>query len=337
MIKRLLLGLLSVLAIVVIVMILIYTCMSREMVFAGDPNYSHKVSNERIAYEYTKWKEYGYVDYITYADYLLELQKNGEIDEETRVKAVAFGIKPDRDSEIVSEYVKKFTEYYESKGYTVQRVDAKMQTSTKPVLGGKQLLFAYRDIPITTRLWKYLTGLVTVDNIHYASGDVGERGLTFTLHDPVYGGEKFSPAIIGNGTKHKYLLYFDDKFPFIHQNLITINLATSYNINPGEDVFDTMTKTQGNKVLSMVTYPTGFQEETAGDLHSATYVEGSLTASKLNQERFLDDYTNLAKNLSGNADGAVGVVALPAIENARDTSDAAQIHIVKAVLAAGQR
>ncbi|UKI19846.1 MAG: hypothetical protein L6V89_01130 [Oscillospiraceae bacterium] len=188
-------------------MILIYTCMSREMVFAGDPNYSHKVSNERIAYEYTKWKEYGYVDYITYADYLLELQKNGEIDEETRVKAVAFGIKPDRDSEIVSEYVKKFTEYYESKGYTVQRVDAKMQTSTKPVLGGKQLLFAYRDIPITTRLWKYLTGLVSVDNIHYASGDVGERGLTFTLHDPVYGGEKFSPAIIGNGTKHKYLLY----------------------------------------------------------------------------------------------------------------------------------
>lgn len=320
MIKRLLLGLLSVLAIVVIVMILIYTCMSREMVFAGDPNYSHKVSNERIAYEYTKWKEYGYVDYITYADYLLELRKNGEIDEETRVKAVAIAFKEkdangnDNDSEIVIKYKNKFREYYESKGYTVQRVDAKMQTSTKPVLGGKQLLFAYRDIPITTRLWKYLTGLVSVDNIHYASGDVGERGLTFTLHDPVYGGEKFSPAIMGNGTKHKYLLYFDDKFPFIHQNLITINLATSYNINPGEDVFDTMTKTQGNKVLSMVTYPTGFQEETAGDLHSATYVEGSLAASKLNQERFLDDYTNLAKNLSGKSkmfySFVIGIIAV---------------------------
>ena len=145
-IKRLLLGLLSVLAIVVIVMILIYTCMSREMVFAGDPNYSHKVSNERIAYEYTKWKEYGYVDYITYADYLLELRKNGEIDEETRVKAVAIAFKEkdangnDNDSEIVIKYKNKFREYYESKGYTVQRVDAKMQTSTKPVLGGKQLL-----------------------------------------------------------------------------------------------------------------------------------------------------------------------------------------------------
>ena len=151
MIKRLLLGLLSVLAIVVIVMILIYTCMSREMVFAGDPNYSHKVSNERIAYEYTKWKEYGYVDYITYADYLLELRKNGEIDEETRVKAVAIAFKEkdangnDNDSEIVIKYKNKFREYYESKGYTVQRVDAKMQTSTKPVLGGKQLLFQGRN------------------------------------------------------------------------------------------------------------------------------------------------------------------------------------------------
>ncbi|UKI19847.1 MAG: hypothetical protein L6V89_01135 [Oscillospiraceae bacterium] len=79
-------------------------------------------------------------------------------------------------------------------------------------------------------------------------------------------------------------------------------------------MFDTMTKTQGNKVLSMVTYPTGFQEETAGDLHSATYVEGSLTASKLNQERFLDDYTNLAKNLSGKSkmfySFVIGIIAV---------------------------
>ena len=28
--------------------------------------------------------------------------------------------------------------------------------------------------------------------------------------------------VMGNGTQHKYLLYFDDEFPFIHQNLLKI-------------------------------------------------------------------------------------------------------------------
>ena len=72
------------------------------------------------------------------------------------------------------------------------------------------------------RLGKYLSGLVTVDNIHKVEEDVGERGLTFTFYDPAYGGEKFSPAIMGNGTIHKYLLYMDDEFPFLPQNLIRV-------------------------------------------------------------------------------------------------------------------
>lgn len=77
-------------------------------------------------YKYQKWETYGYLDYVTYADYLNALKAKGEIDEDTRSKAVAFGRTKDQDSELVSEYVKEFTAYYKAKGYTVRRYDAIM-------------------------------------------------------------------------------------------------------------------------------------------------------------------------------------------------------------------
>ena len=112
------------------------------------------------------------------------------------------------------------------------------------------------------------------------------------MNDPAYGGEKFSPAIIGNGTQHKYLLYFNSKFPYIHQNIVTINLGTSYSVNKGIDVFTTMTASQGTYERSTVTYPTGLVENSADDLHTATYMPGSLQTSKVYTARFTDDYTN---------------------------------------------
>ena len=129
--------------------------------------------------------------------------------------------------------------------------------------------------------------------------DIGERGLTFTLHDPVYGGEKFAPAIIGNGTLHKYLLYTNDEFPFIHQNLVSINLGKSYTVNQGVDVFVTMNQTQGSYVQEEMTFPTGLTEMSADDLHSATYVAGSRETNIVYQDRFTDDYTNVNTNKSG--------------------------------------
>ena len=138
-----------------------------------------------------------------------------------------------------------------------------------------------------------------MDNINFASGDVGERGLTFTMYDPAYGGEKFSPAIMGNGTMYKYLLYCDDQFPYIHQNLLTINLGKSFSVNRGIDVFSTMTDKQGGFHRSTITYPSGVVEETADDIHSLTYVENSLNASNLNQKYYVDDYTSVTTARNG--------------------------------------
>lgn len=291
--KRILHGLVSIVIVVGIVMIMIYSIMDRNLIFAKDNTYTHQSNNTKIVYKYQKWEDYGYLDYVPYADYLLELVDDGEIDEETRSKAVAIGRTEDQDSEIVQQYVKQFKSYYKSQGYKIKRLDAKMMNPKKVADGGNQQLFAYKDVSLASRLWKYFSNIITIDNINKVEDVEGKRGLTFTLYDPVYGGEKFSPAIIGNGTTHKYLLYFDSKFPYIHQNIVTINLGTSYSVNFGMDVFNTMTRAQGSYVKSTITYPTGLTEESADDLHSATYMRHSLETSRVYEARYTDDYTNV--------------------------------------------
>lgn len=296
--KRILYGIFSLVVVVSVVMIMVYSLLNRDLVFAGDPNFVKQSANQKETYMYTKWEQFGYVDYVPYADYLKELTASGEIDEETRAAAVSIGRTPDKDKEIVKEYVAKFEEYYRSKGYQVVRLDAKVN-GKKLAAGGQQQLFAYRDVPLLSRVWKYFSGLLTFDNIHKVESDVGERKLTFTLKDPVYGGNKFAPAIIGNGTVHKYLLYVDDKFPYLHQNFVRLNLGTSYSVNQGIDVFTTMNASQGSYQKSTVVYPTGLEEESADDLHTATFLEGSRESSMVYVDRFVDDYTNVETRKSG--------------------------------------
>ena len=291
---RILKGICSAVCVVVLVMVLVYSLMDRTNIFAGDSNYSKMQSNARTTYEQSRYKAFGYVDYLTYSDYITALAASGEIDEENRSAAITIGQKAEKDSEIAAEYIQKFTQEYEAQGYTIVRLDADKKSNGQVKDGGKAVIFATRDRPLITRVVTYFTDMFFIDNIHFVpeTTDIGERGLTFTLHDPIYGGEKFSPAIIGNGTMHKYLLYFDDHFPYIHQNFLTLNLGESYTVNRGVDVFTTMTATQGSYQLRPTTYETGLVEESADDLHTATYAAGSREINAVYADRFNDDYTN---------------------------------------------
>jgi len=296
--KRILRAIVSVLIVVAVVMVMIYSFLDKQSVFASDPVYNKQQGNGKQVYMMQQWERYGYLDYIPYTDYLQELVKSGEITTDQLTEYSKIGDRANQDSGNVKKYVKQFTEYYESKGYKVERLPAQTQGSGYKS-GGQPRLYAHKDIPLLTRLWNYLTGLFTIDNIHYVQEDVGERGLSFTLYDPVYGGDKFSPAIMGNGTQHKYLLYFDNQFPYIHQNFLKVSLGVSYSVNRGIDVFDTMTNSQGTFVQSTVTYPTGLVKLTADDLHSATYLAGSQSIGELNPQYYVDDYTNVTTMKSG--------------------------------------
>ncbi len=98
------------------------------------------------------------------------------------------------------------------------------------------------------------------------------------------------PALVGNGTEHKYLIYFDDQFPFIHQNIIHINIGTDLN---NSSVYEQMfknrqaaTSTQSYIERDLV-YPAylnmsederpegAIATSTPYDFHTLTYVYGS--------------------------------------------------------------
>ena len=314
-IKRILRALMSVVIVVAVIMTMVYVFLDKEAVFAGDPTYSKRKSNALQTYKMQQWERYGYLDYIPYTDYLKELLIAGEIDNATYEAAVKTGDNLEGDNKTAKKYIEDFKAKYKAEGYKIVRLKGEMKGNTKKYVdGGQPALYAYKDVPLIKRLWSYLTGLITIDNIHKASGDVGERGISFTLYDPAYGGEKFSPAIMGNGTQHKYLFYMNDKFPYIHQNLITINLGTSFSVNKGVDVFQTMTDTQGSLVKDTVYYPSGVVEVTADNLHTLVYQEGSREQGALNATYYLDDYTITTPNLNGKSkmgySFSIGIIAV---------------------------
>ena len=207
-VNRILRSICSIVIVVAVVMVMIYSALDRELVFSADPAISKQKNNDREVYKMQQWENYGYLDHISYNDFLKELLKNGEIDQETYNIVTNIGATAEKDDELVAQYVQQFTETMEADGYKVERLAGMMKKGTKKYQdGGKPQLYAHKDIPLINRLINYITDLVTVDNIHNVENIEGERGLTFTWYDPVYGGEKFSPAIMGNGTTHKYLFY----------------------------------------------------------------------------------------------------------------------------------
>ena len=126
--RRILHAAISVCIVVLIVMVMIYSMLDRNQIFASDPQFTKVSNNDKILYKYRNWKDYGYVDYITYGDWLQSLATSGEIDEETRKAASSIGRKAENDSDITAEYVERFTREMEAEGYTVVRLEAIMQT-----------------------------------------------------------------------------------------------------------------------------------------------------------------------------------------------------------------
>ncbi len=279
-IKRLAVGLLAVLASTVIVMVMVYGLLDKNLIFADDPVFSRQRHNALTVYKMQQWENFSYVDYVPFGEY---------------APGAVLGDTPALDSAETGELVAAFTREYEEKGYTVSRLPAVYRSGTRKYQeGGEPRLFAYRDIPVGQRMWSFLTNLVQIDHTNKVEGiPDGERKLTFTLYDPVYGG-RFAPAVMGNGTHHRYLLYFDGEFPFIHQNFIKLQLGKSYSVNTGIDVVQTLTEKQGSYDYRQVVYPTGLTEISADNLHSAVYVPGSLESGGAGvQARFNSDYTGV--------------------------------------------
>ena len=112
-----------------------------------------------------------------------------------------------------------------------------------------------------------------------------ERG--YSIQKDEYG----VPAVVCSGCEHKYAIYFDNSFPYIHFNFIKLRLGESIdNASRGKDITNIMTDNQGEPVFSEMTDLNGDPHKGSYDFHSCTYNSNKL--NDIQKKVFTDNYTN---------------------------------------------
>lgn len=266
---RILRSILSLVAVVFIIMLLIFQLMDRNNIFMGSDLSAALVKqsgvNNKTLFKYRTWQEYGYLNYVSYNDYIVELAAS-EGKSVSDYDALPNNQSNDASTPDVMEFINSFS----SQGYTIVRMN-----DTTETLARDPLLLAYKNTNVFARLWNFFTNIFVIDHINTIqpsekyiedNGDI-ERYIRFEI-DP-----NGRLAVVGSGTKNRYLLYFDSQFPFIHQNFITLNLGKRY--ANGEDFFSYFTKTQGDpKTVSQV-LANGETVESAQNYYELTFNENS--------------------------------------------------------------
>jgi oligopeptide transport system permease protein len=263
--KRLLRSVLSVAIIMIIVFIMVYALVPRENIFFEDSTYRKLggKSDDKVNYVYTTWERLGYLNFVNINDYAATLYAQGSPE-------FIAAIEPD------SKETKAFCEEYAANGYTVERYLASGRS------------YAYKDIPIVTRVLKWTKDLIKIDT-PWAIKDENNPDLERSLklgRTPTGG-----LALIGSGSMHKYLIYTDSHFPWLHQNIITLNMGKSYPTYQRLEVLKVLFQSQGTEVKRPVTFETGLQQDSAIIFGTLTYKEN---LDRLDTQKFTDNYANFA-------------------------------------------
>ena len=105
-IQRIIKALISVTIVVGIVMVMIYSFLNKQSIFAADPVFTKQKSNAKEVYMMQQWELFGYLDYVSFGDFLLEEQRAGNLAEEDYASVAKLGNKEDgsADNEMTVSY-----------------------------------------------------------------------------------------------------------------------------------------------------------------------------------------------------------------------------------------
>jgi len=298
--KRILFSIFSLLVVVMVVMLLVYTAINRNVIFQTDDLWNKKAGNDQKYYEYMQFQKFGYLNFVNYTDFLgnkYRAQLGDGYDDSEAFLADRNAIQSRDDSYKENPSVKEFYEQYDGKdSYKVIRLDPDTYKSGKLKPGGGAYLIAVRERNPLLRLFYYIRDFISFES----TSDVEDPNLTERYvrfeKDPYSG----LFAVVGSGTTHKYLLYFDGRFPFIHQNWAHLNLGTSYTKYRGQEISTVITTPAGELNVFRQQYPnligTDQYVETAIDFHSLTYNPMTREADR---ELFPDNYTSYSMHRTG--------------------------------------
>ncbi len=265
-VKRILQSILSVFIVSTLTVFLVYSCIPRQLVFKGDQTLP-KLANrpdEYHDYKFRTWESLGYLDYVTQKEYA---QRQFGADSTQVTESIAAG----------SSFYDKFRADFTARGYAVE---------VQPVTG---YLYATRDIPLFSRVLKWYAELIQVDTLRRVRDPNNpdlKRGYYITKD------WKGTPALAASGTKYKYQIWFDGTFPFIHQNMVKLNMGRSYPTYDGMPVLDVIGMGQGRSLRREVTTTINGAEATfysSIDEHSLKYKP---ILDRLDLNKYNDNYAD---------------------------------------------
>lgn len=296
--KRILFSIFSFLVVVMAVMLLVYSLINRSVIFQTDDLWNKKSLNDKSYYEYMQYQNFGYLEFVNYTSFLgakyQEAIGDGYTENADFVKDRAAIQKAATylDNASVSEFI----ETYQAEGYEIKYLEPVTYKSGDQKPGGGAYLLAVKENNPLMRMVYYVRDFLSFETIN----DVDDPNLTDRYvrfeKDPYNG----LFAIVGSGTTHKYLLYFDGRFPFVHQNWMQVNLGVSFTKYRGQEISTVINTPSGDILTSTQRYPSmlGTDEtvETAIDFHSVTY---NPTTTEEERALFLDNYTTAQYNRKG--------------------------------------
>ncbi|MBQ6645980.1 MAG: ABC transporter permease [Clostridia bacterium] len=299
MLRRILFAVFSLLVVIMAVMLLVYSLINRNVIFQTDDVWNKKTLNDKAVYEYQQYQRFGYLDYDNYTIFLKNKYDpvyGADYTKNADYKADKAAIQ-DKETYLENPSVQEFIAAAGAKGWKVVYLEPQLTPRGKVKDGGTGYLLSVHEKSVFTRLWTYLGQLFTVET----TSDVTDPALTDRYvrveKDPYSG----LFAVVGSGTTHKYLLYFDGRFPFIHQNWIHLNLGTSFTKYRGSEITTVITDPTGEQVSRRTQFPAKLgsdqYDETPIDFHSLTYNYGQQTSYEA--ERFPDRYTTYGYHRSG--------------------------------------
>lgn len=250
--NRILRSLVSIFLVTTLTYAIVFTLVPKKLIFKQDPNYTKQAvtPDKKANYENTVYERMGYIGYLNTKELTKGSKKiDGSVSDEGTSE----------DKAIYKKYLNSI-----GGGWTLHRFES-------------GAYYATRDIPLHERLWNFYSNLIVIDHpwkIQDSTNKDLERYVRVE-NDPAIGW-----SVVGSGTKHKYLLYANGKFPFIHQNFVTFNLGTSYPSFANIPVLQVITQGQGKTVLQEVKFPTGEVKSSAIDIYSRTYKSPSKADSR---------------------------------------------------------
>jgi len=261
--KRILRSIASVFLVISIVFVLVYSLVPRDRIFMMDDTIVKLGGkpDERQAYKMRTWQRLGYLEYVSMADYCSSKYEVGT----SAITACNLA---------GSKEEKEFIKYYGDLGYTVEYLPA----SNSP--------YASKERPIVVRIGEWFKQLIQIDNVNKIQDESNPN-----LERKVYFGNTPTGglAIKCSGCEHKYLVYTDTSFPFIHQNVISFNLGKSYPSFSNLEVLGVISDSQGQEDRQDTVFENGHTETSSLIMTSCKY---KYSLDKLEKNKFDDNYAD---------------------------------------------